>query len=110
MSKESLKLSEIVEECKLVGLDAENAYRKASVLLKLYRKIKWCLRNKIGELHDITYESCFGDQDTLSYLLNFAPDKELELFQDKAVETMKTKVLLRLVDRAIEYVRDYPDN
>ncbi len=110
MSKESIMLSEIVKECRLVGLDAENAYRKTNVLLKLYRRINWFLRDKMNELHDITYESCFGDQETLSYLLNFAPDKELELFQKKAVEAMKTKVLLRLIDHAIENVRDYPDN
>ncbi len=108
--KSSLLLGRIEEECKLVGIDAEYTYRRTSVLLKLYRRIRWRLRNRFKELHTITYESCLGDFETLTYLLNFAPEKELDIFQTMAVDTMKTKVLLHLIDTAIDHVKEYPEN
>ena len=97
----------IVENCEAIGLDFENAYRKTNVLLNLYRKTTWCLRSKIEELNQITYESCFGDHETLSYLLNFAPDKELEIFRNRAINA---KVLLKLLNQAIKKVKEYPEN
>lgn len=105
MTRESLMLAGIVEEYKLIGLDAETTYRKTSVLLKLYRRIRWCLRDRMDDLYAITYESCLGDSETLSYLLNFAPDRELDLFKSKAIDAMKTKVLLNLIDRAVEHAK-----
>ena len=100
----------IVANYKVVGLESENAYRKTDVLLNLYRQINWCLCEKIEELNQITYESCFGDHETLSYLLNFAPDKELEIFRSMAINAMNTKVLLKLLNQAIKKVKEYPEN
>lgn len=67
-------------------------------------------REHFEELNAITYESCLGDMENLTYLLNFAPEKELDIFHARAVSAMQTRVLIDLIDKAVITIKDYPDN
>lgn len=106
--KESIVMQMLRNDCKLAGVDPDNAYKKTNILLRLYRKINWCLDRRFDELNEITYEKCFGDKETLSYLLNFAPDSELAVFRKRAVTAMQNKVLIELIDKAVTKMKDYP--
>ncbi len=110
MSKESMIMQMIKGDYSIIGLDAQNTYKKTDILLRLYRKINWGLCDSINDLNYITYESCMGDNESLSYLLNFAPDKELDVFRARAINVMQTRVLIELIDKAIIKIKDYPDN
>lgn len=79
MRRESVVLTMIKGDYITIGLDADSTYKKTDELLKLYRKINWCLEENEDELNDITYESCYGSSETMSYLLNFAPEKEMDV-------------------------------
>lgn len=78
----------------LVGLNADDTFKKTDMLLKLYRKVCWSMGEHFEELNAITYESCLGDMENLTYLLNFAPEKELDIFRARAVSAMQTRVLI----------------
>ena len=56
----------------------ENTYKKTDLLLRLYRKVNWSISDKFDDLNEIAYESYLGDMESLSYLLNFAPERELD--------------------------------
>ena len=94
----------------LVGLNVDDTFKKTDMLLKLYRKVCWSMGEHFEELNAITYESCLGDMENLTYLLNFAPEKELDIFRARAVSAMQIRVLIDLIDKAVITIKDYPDN
>lgn len=110
MPKDSIMVRMIKSDYGMIGLNIENTYKKTDLLLRLYRRVAWCVSDRLDELNEITYESCLGDTETLSYLLNFAPERELGAFQHRAVNAMKSRVLIDLIERAVVKIRDYPDN
>lgn len=110
MAKESVIIRIIKGSCLSVGLHVENTYRKTDMLLKLYRKVNWSIGNKIEDLKMVAYDNCMGDTEFFSYLLNFAPEKELEIFRIRAVNVIQTKLLIDLIDRAVQRIREYPDD
>lgn len=95
---------------RLIGLNVDDTFKKTDLLLKLYRKVCWSMDERFEELNAITYESCLGDTETLSYLLNFAPEKELDIFRARAICAMETRLLIDLINKAIVMLKDYPDN
>lgn len=109
MARESTVIKMMKNDYSMVGLNIDDTYKKTDMLLRLYRKVYWSMEERFDDLREITYETCFGDTETLSYLLNFAPDKELDLFRSRAVNAMKTRVLIELIDRAIVKMKAYPD-
>ena len=110
MAKESVMLKSIRNGCCALGLNIDSTYTKTNILLKIYRKASWGMNERFDNLNDITYEGCLGDTDNLCYLLNFAPDKELDTFKNRALCAMQTRVLVTLIERAAVKIRDYPDN
>lgn len=110
MAKESAAMKSIKDDCTAIGLNLDSIYVKTDILLKIYRKVSWSMNKSFDDLNEITYEGCFGNSDNLCYLLNFAPDRELDAFKDRAVNAMKTRVLVELIERAVVKIRDYPNN
>lgn len=110
MAKESLVMKALKEDYASLGLDIENTCRKTDLLLKIYRKVSWSMNEQFDELNDISYESCMSGEGMVSYLLNFAPDKELDVFKSRAMSAMKTRVLVELIERAAVKLKEYPDN
>lgn len=91
------------------GLDLDSTYLKTKILLKIYRKACWGMNEKFDDLNAITYASCMSADEEVCYLLNFAPEKELEAFRDRAVSAMQTRALIDLIDKAVVKMKDYPD-
>ncbi len=110
MAKESVIMRTMREDYQSLGLDIENTCKKTDMLLKIYRKVSWSMNKQFDELNEISYESCLSGEGMVSYLLNFAPDKELDVFKSRAVSAMKTRVLVELIERAAVKIRDYPGN
>ena len=110
MPKESSIIRMMKNDYSMLKLNMDNTYKKTDMLLKLYRKVYWSIDERFDDLNNITYETCLGDKDTLTYLLNFAPDKELDTFKAKAISVMQTRLLIDLIGKAVIRVRDYPDN
>ena len=109
MSTESSVMRIFKYDYMSVGLNIENTYKKTDLLLKLYRKVNWSISGRLQDLDEMTYDGCFGDTESLSYLLNFAPDKELEAFKTLAENVMQTRILIDLIDKSILRVKNYPD-
>ena len=105
-----MKLSAIMEMIKydfnVIGLSMEGTYKKTEVLLKMYRRMCWCVDS---ELDEITYKDCLNQSEALTYLLNFAPEKELNVFTERAQSLMESRVLLQLIYNAVIKVREYPE-
>lgn len=110
MAKESVIMRTMREDYQSLGLDIENTCKKTDMLLKIYRKVSWSTKESFDDLNEITYESCMTGSEFMCYLLNFAPDKELDVFESRAVSTMQTRVLVELIERAAVKLKDYPDN
>ena len=110
MSKDSVVVRMIKCNYGTVGLNIENTYKKTDLLLRLYRKVNWSVSDKLSELNELTYESCLGDKESVSYLLNFAPERELDAFRSRAINAMQSRVLIDLIERAVVKIKDYPDN
>ncbi len=110
MAKESSLMRIMKNDYLMLNLNMDDIFKKTDMLLKLYRKVSWSIEESFDDLNSITYESCLGDYETLTYLLNFAPDKELDLFKAKAVNAMQTRVLIELIEKAVMKVKEYPDN
>ncbi|MCH5204991.1 MAG: hypothetical protein J1F03_09580 [Oscillospiraceae bacterium] len=110
MAKESLIMKALREDYVSMSLDIENTCKKTDILLKIYRKVSWSAKESFDELNEITYESCMSATEHLCYLLNFAPDKELGVFERRAVSAMQTRVLVELIERAAVKLKEYPDN
>ena len=110
MPRDSVMIRMIKSDYVMVGLNIDYTYKKTDLLLRLYRRVAWSVSDKLEDLNEITYESCLGDRSTLSYLLNFAPEKELDAFRHRAVNAMKSRVLIDLIEKAVVKIRDYPDN
>ena len=109
MVRESAVIRFMRADYSVIGLQFENTYKKTDLLLRLYRKTNWGLDEKLDELRELTYDSCLGDMETLSYLMNFAPDREFDLFRSKAVSAMQTKVLIDLIENAMLKLKNFPD-
>lgn len=92
------------------GLVFDDTFAKTDMILKMYRKVVWCNERNFEELDKMTYESCMGDTETLSYLLNFAPDKELDYFKSRAINAMQSRVFIDLINKAVVKMKDYPTN
>lgn len=110
MAKESLVMKTLKEDYVAMGLDIENTCKKTDMLLKIYRKVSWSTKESFDDLNEITYASCMTESEYLCYLLNFAPEKELDVFESRAVSTMQSRVLVELIERAAVKLKDYPES
>lgn len=94
----------------VIGLNVKDTYRKTDLLLRLYRKVSWGMCERFDDLNEITYERSLDGEDTLSCLLNFAPDKELDIFRSRAENAIQTRTLIDLIDKFAIKMKEYPDS
>ena len=90
------------------GIDLERTYKRTAMLLEIYRNINWSVNSGFDEINDITYETCFGDKEALTYLLNFAPDRELDSISTRACDILQTRLLIEVINKAAEKIKGYP--
>lgn len=110
MRKESTTIRKCHSQLSALGLDSRAVFHKSKLLLKIYRDVVWVLSERSEELQHYAWE--FGDQDLetgLCYLENFAPDINLQEFEEKVCCFVQNKMLVDVIDRALLRLKRYPN-
>ena len=106
--------SATVQKCKrqmaTLGFDSQLAYHRVKLILKIYRDVVWVLSERMEELHEYAWELGAQDADTgLIYLQSFAPDMDLQEFEERVCCVMENRMLVDVIDRALLRLKRYPD-
>lgn len=93
-----------------LGLNSDAAFHRSKLILKIYRDVVWVLSERAEELQETAW--IMGEQDIesgLCYLENFAPDIELQAFEEKVCCLVQNQMLVNIIDRALLRLKRYPD-
>lgn len=110
MRKESSTVQKCKRQMATLGFDSQLAYHRVKLILKIYRDVVWVLSERVEELHEYAWE--LGDQDAdtgLIYLQSFAPDMDLQEFEERVCCVMENRMLVDVIDRALLRLKRYPD-
>lgn len=110
MRKESATIRKCHSRLSSLGLDSTVAFHKSKLILKIYRDVVWVLSERAQELQEYAWE--LGDQDLstgLCYLENFAPDIDLQDFEEKVCCVIQSQMLVDVINRALLRLKRYPD-
>ena len=94
-----------------LGLEQQNVYHKAKLILSVYRDVAWSSIRKSEELK-AEASQLLGHSLSLGlmYLNDFAPDEDKEKFEARVSFLFETKYMIELVDKAMIKVREYHQN
>lgn len=110
MRKESVTVQKCKKQMASLGFDSQLAYHRVKLILKIYRDVVWVLSERAEELHAYAWELGNRDADTgLCYLENFAPDIDLQEFEERVCCVMESRMLVDVIDRALLRLKRYPD-
>lgn len=110
MRKESATIRKCHSRLSSLGLDSTVVFHKSKLILKIYRDVVWVLSERAQELQEYAWE--LGDQDLstgLCYLENFAPDIDLQDFEEKVCCVIQSQMLVDVINRALLRLKRYPD-
>lgn len=110
MRKESATLRKCCSRLSALGMDSNAVFHRSKLILKIYRDVVWVLSERAEELHEYAWE--LGNHDAeagLYYLENFAPDMELQAFEEKVCCVVQSRMLVEVIDRALLRLKRYPD-
>ena len=110
MRRESVTVQKCKKQMAALGFDSQLAYHRVKLILKIYRDVVWVLSERAEELHEYAWELGNRDADAgLCYLENFAPDIDLQEFEEKVCCVMESRMLVDVIDRALLRLKRYPD-
>ena len=94
-----------------LGLEQQNVYHKAKLILSVYRDVAWSSIRKSEELK-AEASQLLGHSLSLGlmYLNDFAPDEDKEKFEARISFLFETKCMIELVDKAMMKVKEYHQN
>ena len=102
MRKESVTVQKCKRQMDSLGIDSQSAYHRVKLILKIYRDVVWVLSERAEELHEYAWELGNRDADAgLCYLENFAPDIDIQEFEEKVCCVMESRMLVDVIDRAL---------
>lgn len=110
MRKESAALRKCHNQLSALGIDSQTVFHRSKLLLKIYRDVVWVLSERAEELHEYVWE--LGDQDAetgLCFLEQFAPEVDLQVFEEKVCCVVQSRMLIEVIDRALLRLKRYPD-
>jgi hypothetical protein len=82
---------------------------KAKLLLGSYRHVCWASFGSFSHVADADYFVCDEEIDhALDYLMNFPPDEDKRLFEQKLKALFDSKWMIDLVDNAMIQVKEFP--
>lgn len=102
MRKESATIRKCHSRLSSLGLDSTVAFHKSKLILKIYRDVVWVLSERAQELQEYAWE--LGDQDLstgLCYLENFAPDIDLQDFEEKVCCVIQSQMLVDVINASL---------
>ena len=110
MRKESSTVQKCKRQMATLGFDSQLAYHRVKLILKIYRDVVWVLSERVEELHEYAWELGAQDADTgLIYLQSFAPDMDLQEFEERVCCVIENRMLVDVIDRALLRLKRYPD-
>lgn len=110
MRKESATVQKCKRQMATLGFDSQLAYHRVKLILKIYRDVVWVLSERMEELHEYAWVLGAQDADTgLIYLQSFAPDMDLQEFEERVCCVMENRMLVDVIDRALLRLKRYPD-
>ena len=110
MRKESSTVQKCKRQMATLGFDSQLAYHRVKLILKIYRDVVWVLSERMEELREYAWELGAQDADTgLIYLQSFAPDMDLQEFEERVCCVMENRMLVDVIDRALLRLKRYPD-
>ena len=110
MRKESTTIQKCNSRLTALGFNSDAAFHRSKLILKIYRDVIWVLSERAEELQETAW--IMGEQDIesgLCYLENFAPDIELQAFEEKVCCLVQNQMLVNIIDRALLRLKRYPD-
>ena len=96
MRKESTTIQKCNSRLTALGLNSDAAFHRSKLILKIYRDVVWVLSERAEELQETAW--IMGEQDIesgLCYLENFAPDIELQAFEEKVCCLVQNQMLVQ---------------
>ena len=108
MRKESTTIQKCNSRLTALGLNSDAAFHRSRLILKIYRDVVWVLSERAEELQETAW--IMGEQDIesgLCYLENFAPDIELQAFEEKVCCLVQNQMLVNIIDRALLRLKRY---
>ncbi len=110
MRKESAPIRRCHSQLLALGLDSDAVFHRSKLILKIYRDVVWVLSERVEELQEYAWDLGKQDIDTgLCYLENFAPDIDLQDFEEKVCCVVESRMFVEIIDRALLRLRKYPD-
>lgn len=110
MRKESATIRRCHSQLSALGLDSDAVFHRSKLILKIYRDVVWVLSERVEELQEYAWDLGKQDIDTgLCYLENFAPDIDLQDFEEKVCFVVESRMFVEIIDRALLRLRKYPD-
>ena len=97
MRKESTTIQKCNSRLTALGLNSDAAFHRSRLILKIYRDVVWVLSERAEELQETAW--IMGEQDIesgLCYLENFAPDIELQSFEEKVCCLVQNQMIQKL--------------
>ncbi len=92
-------------------LDEEQVFRKAKLILAIYRDVVWTSIKEVNHVREVCAAYYSNDLSiALTYLNDFAPTERKEDFMAKVSGIFETKWMIDLVDTAMMKVYDYHSN
>ena len=111
MRKESATIRRCHSQLSALGLDSDAVFHRSKLILKIYRDVVWVLSERVEELQEYAWDLGKQDIDTgLCYLENFAPDIDLQDFEEKVCCVVESRMFVEIIDRALLRLRKYPWN
>ena len=98
--------------CNSKNIDEQGLYKKAKLLLEIYRDVCWHTVDSAEEVReDLFWERDYASQDidsAILYLETFAPDEDKDKFTERINGLFEVKWMIDIVDAAMRKVRDFP--
>ena len=102
----------ITNICKGKNIDEESLYKKARMLLDIYRDVCWNTVDGAEEVREeLFWENDYASQDldsAMLYLETFAPNENKSKFTERINGLFEVKWMIDIVDAAMRKVRDFP--
>ena len=96
--------------CRMQNIDEKVLYERAKLILSIYREVCWSTIDRANDVCD-TLICTYGDSldGALIYLENFAPDIDLQDFEEKVCCVIQSQMLVDVINRALLRLKRYPD-
>ena len=98
MRKESATIRRCHSQLSALGLDSDAVFHRSKLILKIYRDVVWVLSERVEELQEYAWDLGKQDIDTgLCYLENFAPDIDLQDFEEKVCCVVESRMFVEIM-------------